>query len=40
MKHATHDFISREKLTHIQSLSLGPKSSTNFMVVFAVLLIL
>jgi len=42
MKHATYDFISRSKVTHThtQSLNLGPKASSNFMVLFAVLLIL
>jgi len=40
MKHATYDFISRAELTHTLSLSLRPKTSTIFMILFAVLLIL
>jgi len=40
MKHATYEFILRAKLTHTQSLSLGPKAPSIFMILLAIPLIL
>jgi len=40
MKHASYDYKPRAKLTLTHNLSLGPKASSNFMIILVISLML